>query len=318
MKTTVTTKKISLLKLTRTLAVVALMGSGITAGAQCSANYTYTIDSSDNGVVSFLPSYTGTAAPEFTWDFGDGGSVGAPNVAHTYLTGTYTACLYMTDSTGSCADTVCYTFSVVNNPPAPTPSCGASFVIIQDSTDSYTYYVYPNAVSPSPTADYAWTFGDGTIIIGQYPTHTYAGTGPYYLCLTVVDTMYDGSGMEIVCADTYCDSVAAGRSSTGITVTVVAPVSTGISEQHTATLLENYPNPFSGSTTIRYSVSADAAVELNVMDLLGNKVAALENGRRSAGSYSINWNAENAAAGMYLLQMRTNNTVTIKKIIINK
>jgi hypothetical protein len=88
-------------------------------------------------------------------------------------------------------------------------------------------------------------------------------------------------------------------------MTVVPPMATGITDVVSKTeSLENYPNPFSQSTTVKYSVSRDAFVELNVVDLLGNKIASLENSRKSSGNYSILWNAENISSGMYLLKIK--------------
>src|SRR5690606_4938318 len=46
--------------------------------------------------------------------------------------------------------------------------------------------------------------------------------------------------------------------------------------------LENFPNPFSGSTTIRYVIDESGHVRLSVYDLLGRKVAVLEDGMRQA------------------------------------
>jgi PKD repeat protein len=263
------------------------------------------------GITMFNNHPSGTG-PVYHWDFGDGATSSAiGSTMHAYTApGTYMVCLTVYE-TGGTYDS-CQYCSYVTTGTAPAGPCDASFAIIQDSTNMFNYYVYNNASGSSPAMSYLWDFGDGTSSTLQYPSHTYLSSGPYYLCLTVTD-----SSPMLSCTNTFCDSLAAGHASAPVTVTVVN-TATGINEAAVYTSLENYPNPFSGSTTVSYSISTDAVVELIVTDLLGNTVARIENSRRSAGAYSAVWNAENVAAGMYLLRMNVNDQGTTKKIILNK
>ncbi|MCW3083589.1 MAG: hypothetical protein JWP12_955 [Bacteroidetes bacterium] len=472
MKTENTNRTSPLLKLTKALTVILLITFGFKASAQCTANFTYVVDTTNNGVVSFTNTSSSAGSVQYAWDFGDGQSAYSASPTHTYsFTGTDTVTLMMYDSLalgGGCSDTVSYVLSVihitppacfahytavdslgyiyfvnassggtgtsyfwdfgdgdtlttygnavhsygpgmytacltVNNPSiscsvtycdsvmvnscgayftstadasgfgetftssvtgsgdtyywdfgdgntstlanpyhvyaasgtyyvqlgvtsSTDPGCGAThnnyvnvsnhcsaaFTIAQDSLDLYHFNIYNNATSPGSGITYLWDFGDGATSTAAYPNHTYAGTGPYYLCLTITST-------DTVCTATHCDSLIAGRSTSTISVTVLAPLTTGVNEaSEAASILENYPNPFNGSTTINYSISKNAAVELTVMDLLGNKIALLESSQKSAGSYSTVWNADGIAPGLYLLQMKTNNRITTKKIVISK
>jgi endo-1,4-beta-xylanase len=59
-------------------------------------------------------------------------------------------------------------------------------------------------------------------------------------------------------------------------------------------LEQNYPNPFSSHTTIKFSISESANVSLKIYDMLGKEITTLVNEKLPAGAYSINWNAENA------------------------
>jgi PKD repeat protein len=181
---------------------------------------------------------------------------------------------------------------------------------VQDSTNKYNYLGV--SFSYNSNVNYLWDFGDGTSSTDAYPVHEYAGTGPYLLCLTVSD----GNG----CSDTKCDSLMAGKSTDHLTFTAVNGMSTtGINEKDArVNTLENYPNPFSGSTTINYSFNKPATIELSVVDLLGNKIAVIESGNKTAGNYSATWNAENVSEGMYLLQLKVDNKISTKKLVINK
>jgi PKD repeat protein len=286
-------------------------GSGSTGMCLGSVNASFTyMDSAGTAYFENIP--TGTS-PVYFWDFGDGtASSDVGNTTHYYGSpGTYMVCLTVYE-TGGTYDSCQYCSYVTIGGGSGGP-CDASFVIIQDSTNLFNYYIYNNSTSTTGSATYFWDFGDGTSSTLQYPSHTYPGSGPYYLCLTITE-----SSPMLTCTATFCDSLAAGHASVPITITVVDPLATGISESIVATTLENYPNPFSGSTTINYSIAKDATVELSVTDLLGKKIATIENSNKTEGSYSVNWNAENVAEGMYLLQMKVNNNTTTRKIILTK
>jgi len=74
-------------------------------------------------------------------------------------------------------------------------------------------------------------------------------------------------------------------------------------------LAPNYPNPFRGSTTIRYTVSRSDFVEVTVVDLLGRTVARLVNERKEPGEYSVIWNGTSesgreVSAGVYVYRLR--------------
>jgi hypothetical protein len=75
-------------------------------------------------------------------------------------------------------------------------------------------------------------------------------------------------------------------------------------------LYQNYPNPFNPETTIRYTLSENTNVELIIYDLLGRKVNTLLNENKTAGSYSVTWNARDdqdnrLSGGIYFAQLKT-------------
>ncbi len=70
----------------------------------------------------------------------------------------------------------------------------------------------------------------------------------------------------------------------------------------------NYPNPFNGSTTIRYGLKTDSHVTIELYDILGRKLRELYEGRRSAGEYLLTWNADGYATGVYYCNIRFDDT----------
>jgi uncharacterized repeat protein (TIGR03803 family) len=53
--------------------------------------------------------------------------------------------------------------------------------------------------------------------------------------------------------------------------------------------LSNYPNPFAGSSTIKFELPFDSKVSIKVYDLLGRIVTTLVDGDKKAGSYTIDF-----------------------------
>lgn len=81
---------------------------------------------------------------------------------------------------------------------------------------------------------------------------------------------------------------------------------------------QNYPNPFNPSTVISYQLAVGSHVTLKVYDILGNEVATLINGQKSAGNYSVKFNASNLSSGVYFYQLKAGNLVRTKKMILLK
>jgi hypothetical protein len=63
------------------------------------------------------------------------------------------------------------------------------------------------------------------------------------------------------------------------------------------------PNPFNAITTIPFSLPVEAKVKVEVYNVMGQKVAVLNDDVFSAGEYEATWDASNASSGMYLVVM---------------
>ena len=65
----------------------------------------------------------------------------------------------------------------------------------------------------------------------------------------------------------------------------------------------NYPNPFSGSTTLSYQLPVAGSVRIDVYNQEGKLVRSLNNGRQNAGTYSISFKSGQLAAGVYMYRV---------------
>ncbi|MFZ2864039.1 MAG: T9SS type A sorting domain-containing protein, partial [Ignavibacteriaceae bacterium] len=81
-------------------------------------------------------------------------------------------------------------------------------------------------------------------------------------------------------------------------------------------LKQNYPNPFNPSTTISFSIPNEEFVTLKVFNSLGEEVAELVNETKSAGNYSVSFNANNLSSGIYFYKITAGNFVEVKKMIL--
>lgn len=88
-------------------------------------------------------------------------------------------------------------------------------------------------------------------------------------------------------------------------------------------LSQNSPNPFNLTTEINYSLEKPSQVKIVVYDLQGRTVRTLENSYKTAGEYSILWDASDnrghkVAAGIYYYSLEAGNLTMQKKMILLK
>ncbi|MBN2008947.1 T9SS type A sorting domain-containing protein [candidate division KSB1 bacterium] len=81
-------------------------------------------------------------------------------------------------------------------------------------------------------------------------------------------------------------------------------------------LCQNYPNPFNPATTIQYSIPQAGDIELSVYNALGQCVETLVSGKQFAGTYHVEWNAQQLASGLYFYYLKTPERTLIKKMVL--
>jgi hypothetical protein len=84
-------------------------------------------------------------------------------------------------------------------------------------------------------------------------------------------------------------------------------------------LYQNYPNPFNRATTITFDIKKDAAVKVIVLNILGKKIATLTDSNYKTGRYSVTWEGQKCASGIYFYQLQIDHTFhSTKKMILCK
>ena len=88
-------------------------------------------------------------------------------------------------------------------------------------------------------------------------------------------------------------------------------------------LLQNYPNPFSSTTTITYEIPHSSYVSLTIYHIFGKEVTMLVQTRQAAGRHEEYWNGENdkgqsVGSGIYIIRLQAGESVDSKKILLVK
>ncbi len=175
-----------------------------TGNNNCTAFYSYSIDSLQSQSYHFYGTATGTAPFYYQWNFGDGTSSFIQNPVHTFsYPGYYNVCLTITSS-DSCSNTYCNSIlvdTIGNN------NCTAFYTYLTDSLQNRTYQFLGSATGTAPF-QYQWNFGDGGNANGQNPVHTFSYPGVYNVCLTIFSS---DSCSNTFCNAVYVDSIPQGN-----------------------------------------------------------------------------------------------------------
>ncbi len=77
-----------------------------------------------------------------------------------------------------------------------------------------------------------------------------------------------------------------------------------------------YPNPFTTSTTLEFTLQAEANVKLAVYDISGNLIELLYEGTLAAGEHSYTFTAEGIEPGRYFFVLKINDNFTFTRQIV--
>jgi PKD repeat protein len=198
----------------------------------------FTFEEQQQGEFQFTDASTMNPT-SWAWDFGDGNTSMDQNPLHTFeAPGLYTVCMTVSNADGT--DTACQEVAVTFAPQA-------SFTI-EVLTDSSFQFMDMSTNTPT---SWAWDFGDGNTSDEQNPTHTFAETGDYNVCLTA--------------------SNSAGSDESCVTVQVII-VNTG-ELTLTAPELTVFPSPAQDWVSVQLDgLATKQAVELRVHNALGQQL----------------------------------------------
>ncbi len=81
-------------------------------------------------------------------------------------------------------------------------------------------------------------------------------------------------------------------------------------------LLQNHPNPFNATTTIRFDQPKRTFVTLKIYDVVGREVTTLVNRDLQPGEYEVIFEAHGLASGLYFYRLETKEFVKTEKLTL--
>jgi hypothetical protein len=145
---------------------------------------------------------------------------------------------------------------------------------------------------------------DDQLLPGSPFTDTGTDSGFFGIyCFAGFDTPNDSAS--------YFDDVLVTGTSTAVDDQPVAAPST-------FALLQNYPNPFNPSTTIVFSLERAGLIQLDIHNLIGQKVATLATGLWPAGEHRLSWEASGLPSGIYLARLQAGEQTHMKRLVLAK
>ena len=155
--------------------------------------------------------------------------------------------------------------------------------------------------SPGTTiTNWLWRFGDGDSSTLQNPTHVYAASGTYRVCLAIAGINTAG----IKCKDRTCKPVRVGRAE--------GEADYGMFK------LETYPNPATDFVTISFITTKEEQVNVTLTDILGKELSVIQNGTLPSGDHNLSWNADDVSTGWYVVTIKTNSGIDRRRVLIQR
>lgn len=158
-------------------------------GSICNAEFTFSVNGSNN-TVQFTPVTINTSAMlQHHWDFGDGQASNFTNPSHVYAAaGTYSVLHISTyrspndSNIIACVDSFTRVVTIAGQQPC---NINASFSFVRDSVQTNMVYFTNLSTGTTPNTVTRWNFGDGTISYDNNPVHVFQTSGVYNVCLLV-------------------------------------------------------------------------------------------------------------------------------------
>ena len=142
---------------------------------------------------------------------------------------------------------------------------------------------------------------DSTNYISFYPDSTFSNNAKYLILLHAVDSVGNSADIK--------DTIVVNTSF----------INNGNFKHVKAfQLSQNYPNPFNPDTHISFTITKQANTTLIIYDMLGRVVKILLNKKLNAGTYQINFKAENFPSGVYIYTLNSSSNSLSRKMILLK
>ena len=212
-----------------------------------------------------------------------------------------------------------------NGSPIPPILTSSNFIFSQKYASLSGYYKFAPQNNKTIVSIFVLIFDGGSVVgSGSWETgDAMANYSPFTAPLTYIEgSTPDSAYIQVVVVDTSNEG-SGGMGSYALIDDLSLEGTVGINDEDNNTiqtfeLSQNYPNPFNPSTVINYNLAVSSNVSLKIYDVLGNEVAVLVDGFKTAGSYEVSFNASDLSSGIYFYKLTSGNLSEIKKMTLLK
>ena len=156
-----------------------------------------------------------------------------------------------------------------------------------------------------------WLDGSGQAVDGRFALD--------HVLLIFADN--DGDDGTIDCSEIALWDVALNADQAaklGNASTVLTSISSQNLGGSSSDLGQNYPNPFSNSTIFPYQIQKAGNVSFRILDLSGKEIREINPGVLSPGKYNMEVHSEKLNNGVYFLQMKSEQGIITRKMVVAK
>lgn len=146
--------------------------------------------------------------------------------------------------------------------------------------------------------DFLWNFNDGTTSSERNPKHIFIKAGTYTVTLTA---MQNGEAIDSMTKQSY--------------ITITESLATDEPKAALEPRFNIIPNPSYGETTLSYTLSQPANIQIKITDVLGREISSWSL-QEQEGEHSILWNSTSAAVGMYYCTFSVDGMVHTIPIVV--
>ena len=152
--------------------------------------------------------------------------------------------------------------------------------------------------------------GDGEIIFQYKEIHDIDDNGNF--STIGIESPNQNDGLQILFANNLHPSsptIDNGFQTLAYKFTTNAPLNALLTKSEILPISYNiinaYPNPFNPKVNIGYNLIAPQKITLEIFDVLGKKIATLDDSFKSAGYHTLVWDGSEYASGSYFIRLRT-------------
>jgi spore germination protein YaaH len=178
-----------------------------------------------------------------------------------------------------------------------TTQLSANWSASADPNSALAKYWYAIGTTPGGTNTVNWT-NNGTATLVTVSGLTLSTGQIYYFSVK----SEDGAGLQ---SPVY-------QTDDGQLVTTV----TGLHALDNSFSLKAFPNPFTETLTIRYTLKETAPLEMQLIDMRGRIFPVYANTRETAGDHQFILQADGFAKGIYMLEIRTGDKNHVLKLVL--